>query len=95
MSILAEVHIRAGEPRGLALASQAIEEVNTLHSVAVRRQRLIPLATALEARPGTDTQELARTAERSPRTESNGLLTEPCSTGLAEREHHNSRGPVR
>jgi hypothetical protein len=66
--ILAEIHIRAGEPQGLTLARHAIDEVNTLHSVAVRRQRLIPLATALEARPGTDTQELARTARQIAET---------------------------
>ncbi|HWR46386.1 MAG TPA: helix-turn-helix domain-containing protein [Pseudonocardiaceae bacterium] len=58
--ILAEVHIRAGEPQGLPLARHAIDEVSTLHSVAARRERLIPLATALEARPSTDTRELAR-----------------------------------
>jgi transcriptional regulator with XRE-family HTH domain len=62
--ILAEAHIRAGEPQGLALAHHAINEVSTLHSIAVRRQRLIPLATALEAQPGTDTQQLARKARQ-------------------------------
>ncbi|MGH3708181.1 MAG: hypothetical protein ACRDRQ_08770 [Pseudonocardiaceae bacterium] len=56
--LLAEVHIRAGEPQGLTLAHQAIDEVSTLQSAAVRRERLIPLATALETRhrhrhPGT------------------------------------------
>ncbi|MGH3717490.1 MAG: helix-turn-helix domain-containing protein [Pseudonocardiaceae bacterium] len=60
----AEVHIRAGEPQGLTLAHHAINEVRTLHSVAARRERLIPLATALEARPGTDTQGLARAARQ-------------------------------
>ncbi|MGH3722167.1 MAG: hypothetical protein ACRDRI_25675, partial [Pseudonocardiaceae bacterium] len=58
----AEIHIRAGEPQGLILAHHAINEVRTLHSVAARQERLIPLATALEARPGTDNQDLARTA---------------------------------
>ncbi|MGH3771733.1 MAG: hypothetical protein ACRDRW_10105, partial [Pseudonocardiaceae bacterium] len=62
--LLAEIHVRAGEPRGLALAHQAIETVSTLQSVAARREWLTPLATALEARPGTDTQELARTARQ-------------------------------
>ena len=64
--LLAEVHIRAGEPQGLTLARHAIDEVSTLHSVAVRRQRLIPLATALETRP--DTRELARTARQITET---------------------------
>jgi transcriptional regulator with XRE-family HTH domain len=62
--ILAEIHIRAGEPRGLILARQAIEEVSTLHSVAARRERLMPLAAALEARPSTDSRELARIARQ-------------------------------
>ncbi|MGB6165774.1 MAG: hypothetical protein WCF33_05325 [Pseudonocardiaceae bacterium] len=60
--LLAEVHVRAGEPQGLTLARQAIDAVSTLRSVAVRRQRLIPLAAALEARPSTNTLELARVA---------------------------------
>jgi hypothetical protein len=34
--------------------------VSTLQSVALRRQRLVPLASALEARPGSDARELAR-----------------------------------
>ncbi|MGH3872392.1 MAG: hypothetical protein ACRDSR_12915 [Pseudonocardiaceae bacterium] len=62
--VLAEVHIRTGEPQGLALAHGAITKVKTLQSVAVRRELLMPLATALEARPGADTQELARTARQ-------------------------------
>lgn len=61
---LAEVHVRAGEPRGLALARQAIEAVSSLQSVAVRRERLVPLATALEARPGNDAKEIARKARQ-------------------------------
>jgi transcriptional regulator with XRE-family HTH domain len=66
--LLAEVHIRAGEPQGLTLARHAIDEVSTLHSVAVRRQRLVALAAALEARPSTDTRELARTARQIAET---------------------------
>jgi hypothetical protein len=62
--LLAEVHIQAGEPRGLTLARQAIEEVSTLHSLAARRERLVPLTTALEARPSSDTRELARMARQ-------------------------------
>ncbi|MGH8920772.1 MAG: helix-turn-helix domain-containing protein, partial [Actinomycetes bacterium] len=53
--LLAEIHVRAGEPRGLTLAHHAIEAVSTLQSVAARREWLTPLAPALEARPGTDT----------------------------------------
>jgi transcriptional regulator with XRE-family HTH domain/tetratricopeptide (TPR) repeat protein len=62
--LLAEIHVRAGEPQGLTLARRAIEKVSTLHSLAARRQWLTPLAIALEARPGTDTQQLARTARQ-------------------------------
>ncbi|MGH3886219.1 MAG: helix-turn-helix domain-containing protein [Pseudonocardiaceae bacterium] len=62
--LLAEIHLRAGEPRGLTLAHHAIEGVSTLQSVAARQQRLIPLATALEARPGNGTQELAQVARK-------------------------------
>ena len=62
--LLAEIHLRAGEPQGPTLAHHAINEISTLHSIAARRQRLIPLATALEARPNTDTQELAQLARK-------------------------------
>ncbi|MGH3755510.1 MAG: hypothetical protein ACRDRP_23010 [Pseudonocardiaceae bacterium] len=62
--LLAEIHVRAGDPRGLTLAHQAIEKVSTLQSIAARREWLTPLATALETRPGTDTQDLARTARQ-------------------------------
>lgn len=62
--MIAEVHVRTGEPRGLALARQAIDAVSTLQSVAVRRERLLPLATALEARPGNDAKEIARLAHQ-------------------------------
>ncbi|MGH3805893.1 MAG: hypothetical protein ACRDRU_04465 [Pseudonocardiaceae bacterium] len=61
---LAEVHVRAGEPRVLVLARQAIAAVSTLQSVAVRQERLVPLATALEARPGNDAKEIARMARQ-------------------------------
>jgi transcriptional regulator with XRE-family HTH domain len=62
--LLAEVHVRAGKPQGLTLARDAINKISTLQSVAARRERLLPLATALEARPGTDTRELARIARQ-------------------------------
>jgi hypothetical protein len=62
--LLAEVYVRAGEPRGLLLARQAIEAVRTLQSVAVRQERLGPLAAVLQARPGSDAKELARTARQ-------------------------------
>jgi hypothetical protein len=60
--LIAEIHLRAGEPRGLTLAQHAIDTVSTLQSVVARRERLIPLAAALESRPGSDRRELARMA---------------------------------
>jgi hypothetical protein len=62
--LLAEVHIRAGEPRELTLAHQAIEGVITLQSATARQQRLVPLATALKSRPGSDTWKLAQRARK-------------------------------
>jgi transcriptional regulator with XRE-family HTH domain len=61
--VLATIHVRAGEPGGLTLAHSAITAVTKLSSVRVR-QRLIPLATALAARPGTDAKDLARMAHQ-------------------------------
>jgi hypothetical protein len=61
---LAEVHVRTGEPRGLMLARQAIEAVSTLQSLAVRQERLVPLTTALEARPDNDAKEIVRIAHQ-------------------------------
>ncbi|HWR48517.1 MAG TPA: hypothetical protein VN327_13035 [Pseudonocardiaceae bacterium] len=48
----------------LERARCAIGEASTLQSVAVRQQRLMPLAAALEARPSSDTRELARIARQ-------------------------------
>ncbi|MGH3854707.1 MAG: helix-turn-helix domain-containing protein [Pseudonocardiaceae bacterium] len=64
--LLAEVTVRAGQPRGVSLARDAIEAVRTLLSVAARRDWLLPLARALEARPGAE--ELARTAREVAET---------------------------
>jgi hypothetical protein len=61
--VLATIHVRAGEPGGLSLAHSAITAVTKLSSVRARRQ-LEPLVTALEARPGTDTKDLARLARQ-------------------------------
>ncbi|MGH3420243.1 MAG: hypothetical protein ACRDOD_11735, partial [Streptosporangiaceae bacterium] len=61
--VLATVHVRAGERGGLALAHGAISDVTKLSSVRARRL-LEPLAAALAARPGSDAQELARTARQ-------------------------------
>jgi hypothetical protein len=59
--LLATIHIRAGEPDGLALAHGAITGVSKLTSIRAR-QRLKPLVAALHTRPGHDAHELARTA---------------------------------
>jgi hypothetical protein len=61
--VLATVHVRAGEPGGLALAHRAITAVTKLSSVRARR-RLQPLVAALEARPGNDPKDLARMAQQ-------------------------------
>ena len=58
---LATLQVQAGEPRGLALARRAIDEVAVLPSVPTR-QRLGPLAKVLAARPGSDAKELAHRA---------------------------------
>ncbi|MGH3913599.1 MAG: helix-turn-helix domain-containing protein, partial [Pseudonocardiaceae bacterium] len=60
---LAELYVRTGEPRGLGLARSAIDAVVPLCSMRAR-ERLVPLVAALEARPGTDAKELARTARQ-------------------------------
>ncbi len=61
--VLATVHVTAGEQRGLQLAHGAITDVTKLTSVRVRK-KLLPLAEALEARPGSDARELARMARQ-------------------------------
>ena len=57
---LAQVHVQAGEPRGLILARKAIDTVTRTRTGTARELWLQPLATALEARPGADAKELAR-----------------------------------
>ncbi|MGH4014077.1 MAG: helix-turn-helix domain-containing protein [Pseudonocardiaceae bacterium] len=61
--VLATIHVKAGEPRGLQLAHDAITAVTRLSSVRIRRQ-LAPLAQELEARPSSDAKELARMARQ-------------------------------
>ncbi|MFN2497275.1 MAG: helix-turn-helix domain-containing protein [Pseudonocardiaceae bacterium] len=61
--VLATIHVKAEEPRGLHLAHSAITSVSRLSGVRIRRQ-LTPLAEALEARPGSDARELARMARQ-------------------------------
>ena len=59
--LLATIHVRAGEPRGLALAHSAVTAASKLTSVRTRK-RLEPLYVALEARSGSDAEQLARMA---------------------------------
>ena len=61
--VLATIHVRAGEPRGLALAHSAVTSAGRLTSVRARR-RLEPLVAALEARRGSDAEQLARMARQ-------------------------------
>jgi hypothetical protein len=64
---LAEVHVRTGEPRRLVLTRQAIDAVSSLQSVAVRRERLMPLATAWRPGPATTPRNSPGWPIRSPR----------------------------
>jgi len=61
--VLATIHVRAGEPRGLQLAHGSVTAAAKLTSVRVR-QRLVPLADALEARSDGDHRDLARMARQ-------------------------------
>ncbi|HKR50294.1 MAG TPA: hypothetical protein VJT72_12075, partial [Pseudonocardiaceae bacterium] len=61
--VLAAIHVRAGEPRGLAMAHSAITAVTKISSVRVRK-RLVLLADVLAARPGTDAKDLSRMAHQ-------------------------------
>jgi transcriptional regulator with XRE-family HTH domain len=61
--VLATIHVRAGEPGGLALAHDAITAVTKLSSVRVRK-RLLLLADELATRPGTDAKDLSRMAHQ-------------------------------
>ncbi len=59
----ATIHVQAGDSKGLGLAHGAITAVAKLSSVR-NRKRLAPLAGALQARPGSDTRELAHSARQ-------------------------------
>ncbi|MDQ3887055.1 MAG: hypothetical protein M3308_08660, partial [Actinomycetota bacterium] len=61
--VLATIHVRAGEPRGLQLAHGAVTASSRLTSIQVR-QHLEPLAAALDAWRGSDARELARMARQ-------------------------------
>ena len=61
--VLATIHVRAGEPRGLQLAHGAVTSAGKLTSVRAR-QRLVPLAEALAARRGSDAEQLVRMARQ-------------------------------
>ncbi len=60
---MSEFPLAPGEPAGLSLAHGAITAVAKLSSVRVRK-RLVLLADALAARPGTDAKDLARLARQ-------------------------------
>ena len=61
--VLATIHVRAGEPRGLQLAHGAVTAAAKLTSIRVRHQ-LEPLVATLQARTGGDYRELARMARQ-------------------------------
>lgn len=60
---LAQLHVTAGEVRGLELAHRAIGAVAHLRSQRAR-DRLLPLADALRKRPGSQARELSVLASR-------------------------------
>jgi transcriptional regulator with XRE-family HTH domain len=59
----ATIHVQTGEPRGLTMAHDVIRAVAPMRSVRAR-QKLAPLVQALESRPSSDAQDLARTARQ-------------------------------
>ncbi|MPZ66255.1 MAG: hypothetical protein GEU83_12310 [Pseudonocardiaceae bacterium] len=59
----ATVHVQTGDRRGLPLAKTTIDQVAELRSIRAR-QRLTPLAAALDSRPGSDARELAQHARQ-------------------------------
>jgi hypothetical protein len=61
---VATIHVKAGDPGGLGLAKAAIDRVATINSPRAR-QRLLPLANALNARPNKEARELARIARQA------------------------------
>ncbi|HKR51802.1 MAG TPA: hypothetical protein VJT72_19915, partial [Pseudonocardiaceae bacterium] len=60
--LLATVYVQAREPRGLALAREAIAAVAAIPGSIRTRERLQPLIAALEVSPSSETKELTRTA---------------------------------
>ncbi len=60
-TVLATIHVLAGQPDGLVLARTAIGGVASLRS-GLARDRLQPLQLALSRRRDTDSRELARAA---------------------------------
>ncbi|MCA1672758.1 MAG: hypothetical protein LC799_11325, partial [Actinobacteria bacterium] len=61
---VARVHVQAGEPGGLERARAAIRAVADTPSGVAQQCWLPPLADALDARPGSDHQDLARMARQ-------------------------------
>ncbi|MGH4021514.1 MAG: hypothetical protein ACRDT0_20235, partial [Pseudonocardiaceae bacterium] len=62
-TVLATIHVQAGESDGLVLARKAIDGVASLES-GLARDRLQPLQLALAGRRDTDSRDLARAARR-------------------------------
>jgi hypothetical protein len=61
---VARVHVQAGEPGGLDKARAAIRAVAKTPSAVAQQCWLPPLATALDAQPGSDARDLARMARQ-------------------------------
>jgi len=63
-AVLATIYVTAGGSRGLPMAQRTITEAGKLSSIRLRRQWVLPLADALDTRPGTDARDLARQARK-------------------------------
>jgi transcriptional regulator with XRE-family HTH domain len=73
--LLATIHVQAREPRGLALAREAIAAVAAIPGSIRTRERLQPLIAALEAYPSSDAHELVSMARKIAAVPAAGLPT--------------------
>jgi hypothetical protein len=87
--VLATIHVRAGEPGGLALAHSAVTTVTKISSVRVRK-RLVMLADELAARPGTDAKDLSRMAHQVA-----GVRPDPPAPAPCQPPRRRGREPAR
>ena len=63
-AVLSTIYVTAGDSRGLPMAHQTLTDAGKLRSIRLRRQWVLPLAEALDTRPGADARDLARQARQ-------------------------------